>query len=113
MTIAASGANQAIASVNDTIQLMFRIQDGLFDSEVNILNKKPETIAALGQDTYRASYVLTENDPEGQVEFNVTAADLAGESESINTTSDNTYVCLLYTSPSPRDKRQSRMPSSA
>ena len=26
---------------------------------------------------------------------------------------DNGYVCLLYTSPSPRDKRQSRMPSSA
>ena len=23
------------------------------------------------------------------------------------------HVCLLYTSPSPRDKRQSRMPSSA
>ena len=26
---------------------------------------------------------------------------------------DDTYICLLYTSPSPRDKRQSRMPSSA
>ena len=25
----------------------------------------------------------------------------------------HTYDCLLYTSPSPRDKRQSRMPSSA
>ena len=25
----------------------------------------------------------------------------------------DTYPCLLYTSPSPRDKRQSRMPSSA
>ena len=25
----------------------------------------------------------------------------------------NVYLCLLYTSPSPRDKRQSRMPSSA
>ena len=25
----------------------------------------------------------------------------------------NNNVCLLYTSPSPRDKRQSRMPSSA
>ena len=23
------------------------------------------------------------------------------------------FICLLYTSPSPRDKRQSRMPSSA
>ena len=26
---------------------------------------------------------------------------------------DNNNYCLLYTSPSPRDKRQSRMPSSA
>ena len=26
---------------------------------------------------------------------------------------DLSYDCLLYTSPSPRDKRQSRMPSSA
>ena len=26
---------------------------------------------------------------------------------------DSRYCCLLYTSPSPRDKRQSRMPSSA
>ena len=26
---------------------------------------------------------------------------------------DMTPICLLYTSPSPRDKRQSRMPSSA
>ena len=27
--------------------------------------------------------------------------------------SSHTHYCLLYTSPSPRDKRQSRMPSSA
>ena len=26
---------------------------------------------------------------------------------------ENLFPCLLYTSPSPRDKRQSRMPSSA
>ena len=26
---------------------------------------------------------------------------------------DGSSICLLYTSPSPRDKRQSRMPSSA
>ena len=29
------------------------------------------------------------------------------------TSPDQLYTCLLYTSPSPRDKRQSRMPSSA
>ena len=32
---------------------------------------------------------------------------------SIKTQGSVTIVCLLYTSPSPRDKRQSRMPSSA
>ena len=38
------------------------------------------------------------------------------ENTLIILTSDNggaSYICLLYTSPSPRDKRQSRMPSSA
>ena len=30
-----------------------------------------------------------------------------------NDSSTNIQSCLLYTSPSPRDKRQSRMPSSA
>ena len=31
----------------------------------------------------------------------------------LNIVSDELKSCLLYTSPSPRDKRQSRMPSSA
>ena len=31
----------------------------------------------------------------------------------MNLISDALKICLLYTSPSPRDKRQSRMPSSA
>ena len=33
--------------------------------------------------------------------------------EAILRIHDADYICLLYTSPSPRDKRQSRMPSSA
>ena len=36
----------------------------------------------------------------------------AAEGKSI-TTIEGLATCLLYTSPSPRDKRQSRMPSSA
>ena len=31
----------------------------------------------------------------------------------VGVTAAGVYFCLLYTSPSPRDKRQSRMPSSA
>ena len=33
--------------------------------------------------------------------------------ESINNLSEFIYICLLYTSPSPRDRTRSRMPSSA
>ena len=39
-----------------------------------------------------------------------------GDLETVATSAEaivETTICLLYTSPSPRDKRQSRMPSSA
>ena len=36
-----------------------------------------------------------------------------GMSKTGDGTIQISYLCLLYTSPSPRDKRQSRMPSSA
>ena len=35
------------------------------------------------------------------------------EADANDTSSSSSTPCLLYTSPSPRDKRQSRMPSSA
>ena len=41
---------------------------------------------------------------------------ITGHDEDVKLASDalkKLYDCLLYTSPSPRDKRQSRMPSSA
>ena len=38
---------------------------------------------------------------------------LQSVSEQIESKGGISLVCLLYTSPSPRDKRQSRMPSSA
>ena len=44
----------------------------------------------------------------------VAVADFQGQGVITNVTFDvYTKICLLYTSPSPRDKRQSRMPSSA
>ena len=36
-----------------------------------------------------------------------------GSPQETRDTSQSLQICLLYTSPSPRDKRQSRMPSSA
>ena len=62
--------------------------------------KNPEEEAAKKQEAdARSVYV-------GQVDYASTPEDLANAFASAGT-------CLLYTSPSPRDKRQSRMPSSA
>ena len=93
VAIAATGADPTIAGVNDAIQLTFRIQDARFDSSaLTIMNKPPQTITVLGQDTYRASYVLTDNDREGRVGFNITAIDLVGNSTTSKSTTNNSYV---------------------
>ena len=48
--------------------------------------------------------------PGGEVAGTVGAL---GEGVTEVAIGDRVFACLLYTSPSPRDKRQSRMPSSA
>ena len=45
--------------------------------------------------------------------WSVSEAMLKNEKLDLVVLDELTYICLLYTSPSPRDKRQSRMPSSA
>ena len=50
------------------------------------------------------------NDDVGAHTITVTCTD---DGTGTLTASDQYVLCLLYTSPSPRDKRQSRMPSSA
>ena len=58
----------------------------------------------------RFQKLITENQQLGQKikENESQALKLQGAIETLEY-----YLCLLYTSPSPRDKRQSRMPSSA
>ena len=46
-------------------------------------------------------------------EFNITAKRIIAWLSNHQLTYEDSNDCLLYTSPSPRDKRQSRMPSSA
>ena len=50
---------------------------------------------------------------EGALPKFETTAEGAGTLAGAQVQSIAVYSCLLYTSPSPRDKRQSRMPSSA
>ena len=62
-----------------------------------------------GKEEFGKNYVLlvpvnAEEDEDGQVEI---------QAYSFIENEDGTEGCLLYTSPSPRDRQKSRMPSSA
>ena len=59
-----------------------------------------------GLNTTTGQTVVASNLTAGTYDYSVTVTDANGCTNTAET-------CLLYTSPSPRDKRQSRMPSSA
>ena len=63
---------------------------------------------------YVIAYLLQELDPESAQTYLKAAKQITENREiaGLHYPSDS-EACLLYTSPSPRDKRQSRMPSSA
>ena len=65
----------------------------IFDSEFTPWGKRAWTEEKYNEKQANMAYVIS------QMGIDVTPAGLS--------------ICLLYTSPSPRDKRQSRMPSSA
>ena len=76
--------------------------DVIQPQSVNLNNPLKSTITVIIPDNN--SIISTENDPEPEII--VTETDTSSIEDLI-------HICLLYTSPSPRDKRQSRMPSSA
>ena len=72
----------------------------------------PESEAVTGLDLTIEPSVLHSNEIiswSGPTDWNATGTTL----DRINVNQSDLQICLLYTSPSPRDKRQSRMPSSA
>ena len=72
--------------------------------------------AALFIGGYGVMRVRSSMDPLGMSIGEEDSADLVptlGTAMAFTFLNPHVYLCLLYTSPSPRDKRQSRMPSSA
>ena len=73
------------------------------------------TLAKVRDGVFNANHTFTPKALRGQGVagklYNAMVADAKAEGYKI--IPGCPYICLLYTSPSPRDKRQSRMPSSA
>ena len=100
VTIISTGADPIVADSADTINLTFRIDEAVSDSSVTILNNPANSITPLGNNTFRASYTVTGSEQEGTVSFDISVTDLAGNSTSIDSTSDNSYVVYDQTPPS-------------
>ena len=74
----------------------------------NIVNNESVQSILQGR-TIKGQIIDENNEPLIGVSVTVKGANTIGTITDF----DGNYTCLLYTSPSPRDKRQSRMPSSA
>ena len=72
---------------------------------------KCERLVATGNPEYPPYLWRDPQSPQHLIGANADLLALIGEQLGVKI--EMLYTCLLYTSPSPRDKRQSRMPSSA
>ena len=100
VSISSNAADSSLAGANDTIILTFRVHEPVSDSTVTILNNPANSITALNNNYFRAKYGLTGAESEGRVPFAINAVDLVGNSSSIDSTSNNSYVLFDQTPPS-------------
>jgi len=100
VSISSTGADSTIAGANDIINLTFRVDEAVSDSSAIILNNTANSITALNNNFFRASYAITGTEGEGRVRFTITANDLVGNSGSIDSTTNSSYVVFDQTPPS-------------
>ena len=83
----------------------------------SISNVGPFTVASLSSTTNRVVVDIASNanvqtyNVHFRVNYTITEIDADGN--PVEGTTTHHHTCLLYTSPSPRDRQKSRMPSSA
>ena len=94
VAISSSRGDSSIVVMNDTIYVTFRIQEGEFDSMITIMNQPPQSIDSIGEGLYQASYVLTEEDEEGAVTFQIQAINMTGDTVGIDSTTNRSQ--LIY-----------------
>ena len=78
--------------LNDTIYLTFRIQEAQFDSMLTMMSRTPSSIDSIGEGLFQASYVLTEEDEEGPVTFEIQAINMAGDTVGFESTTNRSEL---------------------
>ena len=100
VSISSNAADSSLAGANDTIILTFKVHEHVSDSSVTILNSPANSISSLNNNYFRAKYGITGAESEGRVSFTINATDLVGNSSSIDSTTNNSYVLFDQTPPS-------------
>ena len=86
---------------------------GLGEATARMLSSMGAQVAIFDLDIDKGSTIAKELNSDF---YEVDVSDVNSVNEAVldfSKQNEGIQVCLLYTSPSPRDKRQSRMPSSA
>ena len=101
-----------VTVVDSKTEVLRELQDRLDIRTVSGHASHPDVLKRAGADETDIVIALTDSD-----ETNMLACQIASTIFNIETKiariRSRAYFCLLYTSPSPRDQRGSRMPSSA
>ena len=92
VAISSSSGDSSIAVLNDTIYLTFRVQEAQFDSMLTMMNQTALSIDSIGDGLYQARYVLTEEDEEGAVTFQIEAINMAGDTVGIDSTTNRSQL---------------------
>jgi hypothetical protein len=111
VSISSTGADPTIAGADDTIYVTFQLNEVVTDlcgngiwtgnyCSVTILNNSTNLMEQISNNGYRAGYTIAGGESEGRVRFNITATDLVGNSASIDSTTNNSYVIFDQTPPS-------------
>lgn len=94
-----SRGDSSIVVLNDTIFLTFRVQEAKFDSMLTVMDYEPLSIDSIGEDTYQASYILTDRDEEGAVIFQIQAINMAGDTIGIDSTTNRSELVFDLSPP--------------
>ena len=115
VSIASDNSTSTLAKDGDDITLTFTASEAIstpvvtFQSGGAAITDGSIVYNNTSGNTWTAVYTADANDTDGAVSYSIAFSDTAGNAGSAVTSGS----CLLYTSPSPRDQRGSRMPSSA
>ncbi|MBB2149931.1 MBG domain-containing protein [Pedobacter gandavensis] len=89
VSISSNNPNSALTKAGDVISLTFASSEAVNTPIVTFFGSKTATVSSVGNNLWRATYAAGPTDPEGIVAFNITYSDLAGNSGTAVSTTDN------------------------